>query len=142
MKPEIWGKHLWKSIHYIALGYPDFPTQDQAKAYKDFYTSLYQVIPCTKCAVNYQKHIQELPIDNYLTNKLTLFEYTVKLHNIVNKSLNKPEWTTIQALKIYTNDTNTENIPWSLYLLIVLVIGILIAVLYFNAPPWKAARQT
>ena len=130
MKPELWGKHLWKSIHYIALGYPDLPTQDQAKAYKDFYTNLYHVIPCAKCAINYQKHIQELPIDSYLTNKLALFEYTVKLHNIVNKSLNKPEWTTMQALNFYSNgDTNT-SIPWSLYFLIAIVIAILVVVVY------------
>jgi hypothetical protein len=123
---KTWGKHLWKSIHYIALGYPDFPTPEQAKAYKDFYINLYQVIPCLKCAINYKKHVQELPID--LTNKMTLFDYTVKLHNIVNRSLNKAEWSTIQALKVYTNDTDpTTAIPWSLYFLI--GIAILIAVL-------------
>jgi hypothetical protein len=35
-----WGKHVWKALHYIAMGYPDNPTDQQKKDYKKFYTLL------------------------------------------------------------------------------------------------------
>jgi hypothetical protein len=135
MKPELWGKHLWKSIHYIALGYPEYPTEIDVQNYMNFYSDLWKVIPCQKCAINYKKHLEELPIDNFLQNKMSLFEWTVKLHNIVNKSLNKPQVSTLEALNIYTNTTTTTTTtettptPWSLYFLIIVVIAILIVVL-------------
>jgi hypothetical protein len=129
MQPELWGRHLWKSIHYIALGYPNYPTEIEAQNYMNFYLDFWKVIPCQKCAINYKKHIEELPIDNFLKNKMTLFEWTVKLHNIVNKSLNKPELSTVEALKIYMNET-TYTTPWSLYFLIIIVTAILIVFLF------------
>ena len=129
MQPELWGRHLWKSIHYIALGYPDIPTDIEAENYMNFYLNFWQVIPCQKCAVNYRNHLEELPIHNFLKNKMTLFEWTVKLHNLVNKSLNKPQISTFEALKIYTANTTKTTIPWSLYLLILIIIAILVVLL-------------
>ena len=129
MQPELWGRHLWKSIHYIALGYPEYPTDIEAENYMNFYLNFWQVIPCQKCAINYKHHLLELPIHKFMKNKMTLFEWTVKLHNLVNKGLNKPQLSTVEALKIYMNDNRTTSTPWSLYLLILIVIAILIVLL-------------
>ena len=108
MQPELWGRHVWKSIHYIALGYPDNPTDIEAENYMIFYLNFWKVIPCKKCAVNYKQHLEELPIHNFMKNKMTLFEWTVKLHNIVNKSLNK-QLSQNTALYFYT--TSLYYIP-------------------------------
>jgi hypothetical protein len=97
MEPKIWGKYIWTSIHIIALGYPDKPTPDDKQNYKQFYTNLWKVIPCIKCANNYQKHLDELPLDEQLSNNTTLFKWTVDLHNIVNKELGKRQWTHEEA---------------------------------------------
>ena len=102
MLPQLWGPHLWKSIHYIALGYPKSPKEEDMINYKFFYTNLWKFIPCMKCALNYKRHLEELPIDSFLISNSKLFEWTVELHNIVNKELGKPTMNKEVALKLYT----------------------------------------
>lgn len=101
MENTRWGPCLWKSIHYIAAFYPENPTLPQRKQYEKFYNDLHYVIPCHKCAENYKVHLQELPITNYLVSRDILFAWTVDLHNIVNKALNKPTWTLDEARAFY-----------------------------------------
>jgi hypothetical protein len=103
MEPSVWGKYLWSSIHFIALGFPDKPTQEDKNIYRQFYTDFWKVIPCHKCSQNYIKHLQELPIEPYLVDNMTLFEWTVKLHNIVNKKLHKREWSLEEAKDKFRN---------------------------------------
>lgn len=103
MLPDIWGKHLWFSIHFIAQDYPKTPTHDEMIAYKDFFDNLWKVIPCYKCGVNYKRHLQELPIDDHLGSREDLFAWTVELHNIVNRELGKPIMTLDEAKKKYSD---------------------------------------
>jgi len=100
--PEIWGPYLWKSIHFIALGYPKNPCIQDKLDFKEFFINLHKVIPCFSCAKNYKRHLDELPpIDNYLKSNMTLFEWTWMLHNIVNKELGKRELSFKDAIKLY-----------------------------------------
>jgi hypothetical protein len=92
VEPDVWGPPLWRAIHYVALGYPENPSPADAASYRRFFGELGTVIPCSTCAVNYTRHIEELPIDAYLTGgKHRLFEWTVHLHNIVNHEKGKRE---------------------------------------------------
>lgn len=111
MGTATWGRHLWYSIHYIALGYPASPSKATAEAYKSFFTSLHHVIPCKKCASHYMDHLQELPIDGYLTDTSSLFEWTVLLHNIVNRQLGKPEMSVANAYSYYMNNLQNTQSP-------------------------------
>lgn len=94
---DVWGPNLWKSIHYIALGYPKKPTFEDKLNYKNFYLTLGPVLPCMKCSMNFKRHMNELPIDGYLENTDKLFAWTVKLHNIVNKENGKGEMSVSHA---------------------------------------------
>ena len=61
--PDTWGPHGWKFIHFLALAYPNEPTDEQKKNYKTFFEALQPVLPCSLCANNYKRHITtELPI--------------------------------------------------------------------------------
>lgn len=103
MQPSLWGPHLWKSIHYIALGYPDNPDPELRTTYKDFYVNLWRVVPCLKCAINYRRHLTELPpIDEFLGSKEDLFKWTVALHNLVNVELGKPQMDFKTASAMYS----------------------------------------
>lgn len=129
--PETWGPKIWHAIHYIALGYPNNPTPQQKASYKQFFTMLGPVIPCYKCSVNYQRHLLELPIDNYLVNNDKLFEWTVKLHNIVNKENGKTLWSLDQAKQAYKSghfeysDKNVTNTVAAVVVLTALGLGFL-----------------
>jgi hypothetical protein len=105
-----WYHCTWSTIHYLALGYPELPSPDDKSNYKAFFLALGPVLPCKKCSVNYQRHLQEIPIDPYLANTTTLFEWTVKLHNIVNRENNKPEWTVEQARRHYLKPIKKDNL--------------------------------
>ena len=102
MTPEVWGKYMWSTIHFVALGYPETnPSPLQKEYYKNFYSSVGRVLPCEKCSVNYQRHLSEVPIDTYMDNRKQLFTWTVMLHNVVNKDLGKRELTYNEAYGYY-----------------------------------------
>jgi hypothetical protein len=116
MNPKIWGKYVWVSIHVIALGYPDKPSEEDKKHYKEYFLNLWKVLPCYKCSINYLRHLEELPIDNSLTDNTALFKWTVDLHNIVNKETGKRIVPYEEALEIYTRlakgqDPNFVTVP-------------------------------
>lgn len=103
---NVWGTHLWNSIHFIALGYPTEPTESDRHYYKQFFENIGHVLPCKKCTVHFNNNLQALPIDQYLTNSDTLFDWTVKMHNLVNSDLGKPLWSTENAKQHYSKLIN------------------------------------
>lgn len=90
MHPELWGPSVWKALHLIALAYPRRPDDDDVYAYKTFFYALANVLPCGLCAANYLDHLIDVPIEPYLRQG-KLFEWTVEIHNVVNRDTGKPE---------------------------------------------------
>ena len=91
--PEVWGPFFWHTIHIVALGYPKDPTYSDKKAAKEFFESLQHLIPCSICKNHYVQHIQNKPITPSLDTREHLIQWTIDIHNEVNKVLNKPTWT-------------------------------------------------
>lgn len=108
MKPRAWGRHFWYTIHFVALGYPEQPSDIDKQHYTNFFSNIQHVLPCTKCSENYSSHLEELPLANYLTNRDLLFAWTVQLHNIVNHNLGKESWSIEQA-KAFYDDLSKGN---------------------------------
>lgn len=144
MEPRVWGKYIWTSIHIIALGYPDKPTQEDKFNYKQFYTNIGKVLPCYKCSMNYQKHLEELPIDEHLNDNMSLFKWTVDLHNIVNRELGKSQWTYEETLekfrkiargedeKFVSIDSKWDTLLWWSTVLVLLIVIVYIIKRLFN----------
>lgn len=126
MYPDVWGQHLWRSLHFIALGYPAQPTADDIAQYRQFFVGLANVIPCSKCADNYKRHLKELPIDDFLTDNDKLFAWTVEIHNIVNHELGKPLVSLDAARSLYLNSGNppSNNVFWMYVLLITVILAL------------------
>jgi hypothetical protein len=103
MKPKMWGKYFWTTLHLAAMGYPDSPTIEDKETYRAFYTNFGRILPCYKCSINYMRHLTELPIDESLLNSVSLFNWTISLHNVVNRELGKPQWNLEYARMHYTN---------------------------------------
>lgn len=90
--PRVWGQCAWSFIHHVALGYPHRPTERHIHDYTAFFASLPNVLPCKKCRINLNEHLAHAPPDAALrAGKRELFDWTVSLHNTVNKALNKPK---------------------------------------------------
>lgn len=117
MDPVVWGKHMWASIHFIALAYPDEPTEEDKKTYHSFFTNLYKVLPCHTCRNHLKETLDnEYPLHaNFLKNKDELFKWTFNLHNIVNKRLKKKVLTLDEAISTFMkkNEFNEAMCPSS-----------------------------
>ncbi len=110
MKTDVWGKHLWYSIHLIALAYPEKPTNEEKRHYQAFFENLHEVLPCYKCSINYLKHLNEIPITTkVLSNTDNLFRWTVDIHNLVNVELGKEQWKYDEAIEYYRNFDSTKH---------------------------------
>ena len=116
------GPKLWKNIHNVALlEYPENPSDDDKTYYMNYYKDFWKVIPCLKCSVNYRKNWEELPITSYLESRKSLFEWTVLLHNTVNKELGKKEISLSEALAIYKSGSGIRYIVIVLLFILLLI---------------------
>lgn len=68
----------------IALGAPSEMTDEKAEKYRQFYELIPDILPCSKCATNFRRNLEEDPVDTQ-----GLFEWSVRIHNTVNKELGK-----------------------------------------------------
>lgn len=92
-----WGPSLWRAIHFVALGFPAGRATDmQKEAYRLFYRGLDNVLPCPTCAESYRRHLERdvRPVEEAIAATTAerpdaLFEWTVDLHNVVNRELGK-----------------------------------------------------
>lgn len=115
--PSLWGSGAWKFFHMVALSFPDQPTTDDKNDFKTFFHLLKNVLPCGKCRNNFNRHIKEIPIDKYLDSPNHLFEWVVKLQNVVtseyggaliNKEQKKQEY--LQANGVGYKETFVSSI--------------------------------
>ena len=125
IQPDIWGPHGWKFMHYISLGYPMNPSENDKLNYKNFYYSLQYVLPCEKCQINYRRNILENPIDKFLKDRKSLTKWVIDIHNKVNQETNKPIYDYEEAILLYKNQKNTNE-----YLLKIILFIIFIIILY------------
>ncbi len=104
--PDIWGPHGWKFIHYITLGYPLRPTEQDKNKYFNFFMSLSDVIPCHICADHFKEHLEITPLDDEaLSSKDELMKWAINMHNHVNARNGKKIYSVREAIKaIIEND--------------------------------------
>jgi hypothetical protein len=89
MNQNIWGPHLWFSLHTISFNYPVKPSEKDKEEYKLFFKSLQEVIPCSVCKKNYKRHLNEHPIEDYLNSRKLLVYWVIDMHNMVNAEIGK-----------------------------------------------------
>jgi len=80
--PNIWGPHLWATMHTLALR---ADADRENLAFGNFLNSLHFLLPCNRCKDDYSKYVNT---NGYpLTNEA--FAWTVNFHNYVNTKLGK-----------------------------------------------------
>lgn len=88
--PGSWGPPAWTFLHCVSMTYPEKPDTIEQKKYKQFFSSLGNVLPCKKCRVEYKIWLKKYPIENHLSSRKALVRWLVRLHNDVNRRNNKP----------------------------------------------------
>ena len=110
--PTIWGPKMWTMIHLICLQAPEKIDTNVRNTYYMFFSMMPYVLPCDKCREHWLEHIREFPIEQALDSREDLFKWSVNMHNLVNKSLSKPEIPYKKALEHWTN-VSTGKAPTS-----------------------------
>lgn len=136
MKPEIWGSNAWVFIHAIALEYPENPTENEKYEYYTFFKSLGPILPCANCKNNYKRHFDENPLTyKELESRVTLFRWSVNLHNAVSKDLGKKQYTYQEALDIFKERVNPKSNWMSNAVIVILLILALVICYYLFVSP-------
>jgi hypothetical protein len=130
-----WGYHLWNAIHYVAMGYPEEPTEQDKQYYTTFLRSIGPVLPCKMCVNHFERLVtEEVPLDSKaLESRETLFDWSVRAHNAVNKRLGKKVWSLEEArsylLNLRAPDESTSTSSWTTWIIIVLLILLILILL-------------
>jgi FAD-linked sulfhydryl oxidase len=124
MEPSLWGPKCWYTLHSIALNYPDKPTQEDQNNYRTFFKNLGNVLPCDNCKIHYSQNLVEEELNSALISKKALFNWTVSLHNKVNKMNGKKEYSYEEALESLENGY-TSFFDYKLLIIILLLLYII-----------------
>jgi hypothetical protein len=90
MLTGIWGPNLWHYLHTISFNYPNKPTPQDKKYYKQFVLNLQHTLPCKYCRINLKNNFKVLPLSScFLKDRTHFSRYIYNLHELVNKMLNK-----------------------------------------------------
>lgn len=100
-----WQQITWNIFHTISLNY----NEQYRDEYINFFNSMKVIIPCKICRNHYIDNLNKpnMNIESNM-NKNKIFNWTVDLHNIINKKHNKKLWTHDDAKKYY-QENNFDN---------------------------------
>jgi hypothetical protein len=93
LSPKLWGKEGWRFIHFVAVTYQPSKKEEYLK----FFQNLPEILPCPVCGEHFKENMAKLP--PRMDSNQTLFEWTVDMHNLVNKENGKKIYTYDQAHK-------------------------------------------
>ena len=131
---------MWRTLHHIALGFPapnpsGSGANDYDKAmYRNFFVSLGHVIPCPTCAEILRRH-SAASLDAALDSG-NLFDWTVELHNAVNRELGaSDDWTPARALTALAGPLQSRPVPMPMppfdIMAPALAVGFIVAAVFF-----------
>jgi hypothetical protein len=90
MMTKIWGPPTWFMLHTISFNFPNQPTPEDKKHYKNFVSNLRYVLPCKYCRKNLANNLKKMPLTmKHLESRENFSRFIYDLHEMVNKMLNK-----------------------------------------------------
>lgn len=95
---KVWGPLGWMTLHSISICYPDNPTSEDKRVLNEFMHAFESCITCIHCRQHFQTMFSDYKnkIPNWSNSKRDLFIAICRMHNAVNKRLDKPQSKSIQ----------------------------------------------
>ena len=104
-KQEI-GRNTWSLLHSMAAAYPNEPTEEDKKQITNFMYGLANHFPCKICGSHLLKMLKKEGV--HADSREELVNYICKIHNIVNKVLQKPQFDCKKAFDFWGGDCGCE----------------------------------
>lgn len=96
---SIWGPLGWMTLHSAASLYPDSPTDAERQLMTRWLDLFRDTITCPSCQGHFAELLGEYRTryPNMLYSRREFLLFTFRAHNSVNRRLNKPVYSTVQA---------------------------------------------
>jgi len=104
-----WGPLGWMTLHSISVAYPDNPTDEDKRILNEFMNSFAATITCVHCRTHFSDMFNGYKhnIPSWANSKKDLFLAVCRMHNTVNKRLDKPTPKTVaECLETLQNATS------------------------------------
>lgn len=107
---KVWGPKFWASIHFYAFSLPTGRlTNDDKQAFVGFILSLQHALPCNACRTHLKTHLEGTKWRQSIKTGTDAVKFTWRLHNTVNKALNKQEISFDAMRRAYLGPSATVN---------------------------------
>ncbi|KAJ3031421.1 UNVERIFIED_CONTAM: hypothetical protein HDU68_004111 [Siphonaria sp. JEL0065] len=93
------GRSAWRLLHTMAGKFPHKPTKAQQTALNDYIYLFAQLYPCGDCARHFKIILENNPPD--VSSKKAVADWACRVHNIVNKRKEKPQFDCSKILEFY-----------------------------------------
>lgn len=110
LDPIVWGPHYWFFLMTIAVSYPKKANSVLKKKYYDFIMNLPLFIPDDKMGNKFSRILDKYPIEPYLDTRENFIKWVHFIHNQINKQLNKPELSYVDAMDAYYSQYKPREI--------------------------------
>jgi hypothetical protein len=112
--PVVWGPAFWFSLHNGALRYPIQAAPLWKERMKHFILGIPVMVPCEKCSDHATAYLESnyYRIDEIVTSRSKLFEFFWEFHNVVNRSLGKPEMSLQKAYEMYSGEVEVSRLVY------------------------------
>jgi FAD-linked sulfhydryl oxidase len=84
------GRATWTLLHTLAAQFPEKPTKQQKRDVKELMVILSRVYPCKDCGEHFKEILKANPVQ--VDSGAELAQWMCQVHNIVNRSLDKPKF--------------------------------------------------
>ncbi len=101
------GRHTWALLHSMAVSYPNEPTDEEKEKIKNFMYGLAYNFPCKICGSHLLKMLDKEGVK--ANSREEFVGYICKIHNIVNKVLNKTQFDCKEAFEIWGGDCRCDD---------------------------------
>ena len=94
IRTSLWGPSAWDYLFCSIMGaYPhilDESNYDHMRIkeeFKNLFSTLRFTLPCPACQESYKRFWRDIPIDDYLSNRISLMKWLYKIKDKVNEKL-------------------------------------------------------
>jgi hypothetical protein len=138
LNPKVWGPHAWFFIDSIVLSLPNKLSYEQKNIYKNFFTSLQDILPCEGCREHYKQNLIKYPLtDVVLSKKENMVKWILNVHNNVRRDAKKIPISVNQYFEYYNkqyDDNNKNKISkdcnFKYYISIILILILILFIFY------------